>query len=723
MSINSRSNDVSVSNGPYLAKVVNHLDPTYMGSLEVTIMRAIPGRSDTKGANVIVRYCTPFFGSTSAQFEGNNSADFNDVQKSYGFWMVPPDIGATVMVMFIDGDINQGYWFGCVPDLYQNQMTPGIAASQYSAVAPADESKYGTRLLPVAEYHKSSRDMSVPNPDTFTKAVHPFADRLLQQGLLLDTIRGVTSSSARREVPSMVFGISTPGPVDTSVNAPRKAVGFKDSSSVRIPVSRLGGTTFVMDDGDKDGQNELVRIRTRTGHQILLHNSSDLIYIGNSKGTAWIELTSNGKMDVYCEDSISMRTKGDFNLRADRDFNIEAGRNFNVATQKDMNINVNEKYSTICDEMLTKISGDFDLSMLGKFNTAVSGEHNIQVGGVSKYSVKGKLSIGSGANLAIQSAAQLGITGAEIRNTAGRIELNGPSADLADPAGPAASPVALNLYSVPQRDGTVGWSNGNFYKTGDLLTIMQRVPSHEPWDQHENINPAQFTLEKTSTAIQPTQKAANGAVIEGAPSANPAYPAKNGPASDRGTLKNQPFSWSTDQPFLTKVKEVATRLQFDAFDLIAIMNLESARTFDPYIQNNLGYTGLIQFGNDAAKGLGTTTATLREMGRVEQMEYVYKYFNKLWGWPNAKCPNPTLVNLYLTVLLPAFRFAGPDEKIADATNPKSANWYRANPSFDPQRLGYFTPAMVEKTVTLHRREIEQVLAKANVGADLIVPTA
>ena len=151
------------------------------------------------------------------------------------------------------------------------------------------------------------------------------------------------------------------------------------------------------------------------------------------------------------------------------------------------------------------------------------------------------------------------------------------------------------------------------------------------------------------------------------------------------------------------------------------MNLESARTFDPYIQNNLGYTGLIQFGNDAAKGLGTTTAALREMSRVQQMDYVYSYFHKLWGWPNAKCPNPTLVNLYLTVLLPAFRFSAPDEKIADASNAKSAGWYNANKGFDPTRLGYFTPAMVEKTVTMHRREIEQVLSKAKVGEDLVVP--
>ena len=722
MAINSRTSDVRVSPGPLLAKVVNHLDTTYMGSLEVSLLRATPGNPKTETSNVIVRYCSPFFGATSAAFEGNNSSDFNDVQKSYGMWMVPPDIGTTVMVFFIDGDVNQGYWFGCVPDLFQNHMTPGIAASQFAAIGPGDEAYYGTKLLPVAEYHKGSRGLEVPNPDTFTKPVHPFADRLLEQGLLLDTIRGVTSSSARREVPSQVYGISTPGPLDTRTNAPRKQVGFHGSSQVKVPVSRLGGSTFVMDDGDKDGQNELVRIRTRTGHQILLHNSSDLIYIGNAKGTAWIELTSNGKIDIFGQDSISVRTMGDFNFRADRDFNLEAGRNFNIAVGQNYNLNVDQKVSVIGDEFLGQFSGSYDLSVSSTLKVKSNGALSISTGAEMKQQSSGKFSIASSNSVNIGGNSRVDLTSAEIRQTAGRIELNGPAATGPDTADAPTTPVALNLFAVPQRASSAGWSNGNFYKTSDLLSIMQRVPSHEPWDQHENINPAQFTLEKTSSDITPATKTQNGATIDAAPSANPPYPAKNGPANDRGTVQTKPFSWSTDQPFLTKVKEVAGSLKFDPIDLLAIMNLESARTFDPAIQNNLGYTGLIQFGKDAAKGLGTTTDALKQLSRVQQMDYVYKYFNKLWGWPNAKCPNPTLVNLYLTVLLPAFRFAGPDEKIADATNPKSAAWYKANPAFDPQKLGYFTPSMVEKTVSLHRREVLAVLAKANVKEDLVVPT-
>ena len=61
-----------------------------------------------------------------------------------------------------------------------------------------------------------------------------------------------------------------------------------------------------------------------------MHTSEDLIYINNSRGTCWIEMSSNGKLDVYAQDSISFHTEVDMNFVADRDINFEAGRNINM---------------------------------------------------------------------------------------------------------------------------------------------------------------------------------------------------------------------------------------------------------------------------------------------------------------------------------------------------------------------------------------------------------
>lgn len=495
------------SPGPFLAEVTNHLDSTYMGMLEVALLKGMPSITKEKGETYVVRYLSPFAGTTSQRFEGNNSSDFNDVQKSYGFWMVPPDVGTTVMVIFIDGDPNQGYYFGCVQDIFQNHMTPGIAASKRTAMTDEQRRKYGTDYLPVAEFHKSSKK-TILDPERYDKPIHPFADRLLQQGLLLDTVRGVTSSSARREVPSSVFGISTPGPIDDSPGAPRKEIGY--DTKIRIPVSRLGGSTFVMDDGDVNGQNELVRLRTRTGHQILMHNSQDLIYIANSKGTAWIELTSNGKIDIYAQDSVSIHTEADFNFRADRDINFEAGRNIHIRSGKNMETNIGGyNYLVVDGEQKISIRGAKNEAVGETVKLSVGNDFNLSVSNGIKQTAGAGVDIGGEGNINIGTAAtiNLGANG-NIIGSGAAIHWNGPAAAAPASADAAETPPLLSIYSLPNRSTGAGWANGNFYKSESIKSIMQRVPTHEPWDQHENVNPPKFTPAATDATL--ADRSANG---------------------------------------------------------------------------------------------------------------------------------------------------------------------------------------------------------------------
>jgi hypothetical protein len=444
------SGEPPVPAGIYLAEVVGHLDTTYMGILDVRLHRPV-GNAVVAGQTYPAKYMTPFYGVTSQSTTSKNDT-YVDTQKSYGMWMVPPDIGTTVIVVFVNGDAKYGYWVGCVPDEGMNFMLPGIAATQKVV---EDTKTTDAERVPVAEYNKKVNDGAQPDATKVKKAQHPLAKALSTQGLLKDDTRGITTSSARREVPSMVFGISTPGPLDKA--GPQGLVG-PDDDQISIPVNRLGGSTFVMDDGDDkflrktlasngppeyarlendetDGNatiphNELVRIRTRTGHQILLHNSEDLIYIGNAKGTTWIELTSNGKIDIFADDSISIHTKNDLNIRAERDINIEAGRNMNLKGLAKLHVEGNavESVSTTT----TKIT--------------------------------------SGTTSHINSKT----THLE---TAGKIYMNSKNK--------AEAAVALTTLQLPTEEGET------------LESIMARVPMHEPWPHHENLDPKSFVPTKT----------------------------------------------------------------------------------------------------------------------------------------------------------------------------------------------------------------------------------
>lgn len=386
--------------GPFLAKVVNHLDPAYMGTLEVEILRPVGNDEKSDGQLHQVRMMSPFWGQTSVDHVGADPNDYNNTQKSYGMWFVPPDPGATVVVIFINGDPKRGYWIGCVPDESVNFMVPGIAATEY-----AIDAKNGERY-PVAEYNKKITE-TVADATKVKKPKHPMADVLTAQGLLKDDIRGITTSSARREVPSAVYGISTPGPLDKRNGAKRGKIGTKNSPVNNAFVSRLGGSSFVMDDGDDkylrkgpastsppvyaavdQGEtggdptiphNELVRIRTRTGHQILLHNSEDLIYIGNARGTTWIELTSNGKIDIYAKDDISMHTEGNFNVTADKNINLTAKEN--------INLNAKNIFETATSNIEIKAGADGRITVQN-LQENISGAHYYTLTG-SSYTAKG----------------------------------------------------------------------------------------------------------------------------------------------------------------------------------------------------------------------------------------------------------------------------------------------------------------------------------------------
>ena len=574
--------------GPFLARIVSHLDPNYMGVLEVELLHPTGNQNSKEGQIHQVRYMSPFAGITSVAYIDENN-DYNSTQKSYGMWMVPPDVGSTVVVFFIDG---KGYWFGCIMDPNMNFMVPGYAATSYQVDGTEER-------VPVAEYNKKVNDISARDTTQIPKPVHiPQQTIFTTQGLLKDDVRGITTSSARRETPSAVFGISTPGPVDK--NGPKGKVGKFEHVIPEAFISRLGGSSFVMDDGDDkflrkttptdgppeyaaveddetDGlkdipHNELIRIRTRTGHQILLHNSEDLIYIGNAKGTSWIELSSDGKIDIYAEDSVSLHTKQDLNFYADRDINIEAGRNLNIkvaeemhthvladqilivdANQKihvkaavditydttythhvvgDVNILFDANYlhhvvadvdwvydanwkhdvsgqvdwsfqqglnwdvgggsgggatvnSTIFGSEVVKRTGNVDYTVVGNRKITTTGNLDINSGGYNNFTAGASTSIKSaGSHKETASQIHMNSSGDAADTAASAAEPGG--ADAASEASEAILPKELKTHSVPDEEGN------------ELTqSIMRRIPTHEPWPHHENLDPEKFKPDQT----------------------------------------------------------------------------------------------------------------------------------------------------------------------------------------------------------------------------------
>lgn len=436
------------------AEVMDNTDAAKMGRLRVFV-QGTQGSKLEKNNWRTVLWSSPFAGATNLNLSikgGDTEETFSGTQRSYGMWMTPPDIGNLVIVAFVDGNVNMGVCLGCLMQPGMNHMIPGIAKGQtFSEKDPKP-------ITPLAEHNRKGEeakkldlyDNSTTKPkDNVIRAKHePMFTSLTTQGLENDNIRGLTDSSARRESPSGVFGFLTPG-----------------------------GHHFVMDDLSQ----KHIRLRTVGGAQILLDDTNSTVYVINSKGTGWVEISENGKIELWGADSISMRSEKDVNIRADRDLNLESGRHTNIRAHK---TDANGQPKPTTD--LGSVKGNVHIQSAGSFKVATGTDvaDNIDM------STTGTTNIYSGVN---HNFTALGVSNINAAGghfeTASVIHMNGPVAGTATPV----SGIDLQVDA----DGNLFYTNVLQTRTGSALndprqteanrgSINTRFPTREPYPYHES---------------------------------------------------------------------------------------------------------------------------------------------------------------------------------------------------------------------------------------------
>jgi Type VI secretion system/phage-baseplate injector OB domain len=366
-----KSAGTHISPGPYVGIVKNVIDPLYSGKLQVYIPE-LGGDPTDKTSWKNMMYATPFYGRTNIQ----DGSSYAGSPHSYGMWFVPPDIDNKVLCMFVNGDPARGYWFACIPDWPALHMVPGIAA-------PVDNSN----VAPVVD-HYDSKD----NPQGLSavrgldKFVHEDQRAIWdKQGLTQDLDRGPGRSSAQRETPSAVFGISTPGrPIqDDDPKLYPDNLGFTSGGTTQKTPGQLsgvygrkGGHTFVMDDGDYQGNNQMFRLRSASGHMILMNDTKEFIYIINSKGTSWIEMTKEGAINIFAQSQMNITAKDGFSLETGGSLKLHGST---VDIVADNGLSLQGADVNVLASGSTKIAGKQSLHLHSKKNTYLTGEQCIQI--------------------------------------------------------------------------------------------------------------------------------------------------------------------------------------------------------------------------------------------------------------------------------------------------------------------------------------------------------
>jgi hypothetical protein len=274
--------------GLYSAKIVDNVDENFEGHVWVELLgQNRPSDKDSKEERHSyhkIRRPMPFGGNP----EGTNFTN------SYGAVFQPPTPGTEVLVGFT-GQSQEGFLLGVMPIPTKNTQVPGLPIGQLEG-----SDGVGSVL--------DNSNNSDNTGDTYVR--HPIANANTLQGVRLDGARGVGSSGSRRESPINVSGFLTAA--GHSIVMDDGTTAFNEDRSLTPDKNR------------QPGKNNLIRIRSGSGAQILLNDSAGIVYIINQNGSGWIQLDSFGNVDIYAGGTISMRAESDINFYADGSFNVDA---------------------------------------------------------------------------------------------------------------------------------------------------------------------------------------------------------------------------------------------------------------------------------------------------------------------------------------------------------------------------------------------------------------
>jgi hypothetical protein len=438
---------------PVIGIVKDNIDSTRTGRISVALQDGKGSLEPDEGPWTSVQHLSTFFGSVRPS-AGSGSDDYGSYKtnpSAYGQWQAPPDIGTKVVCIFVNGDPDAGYYIGAISEPETLQMVPAIGSSESVTLNEGEAKSYGgATRLPVTNLNTNNTDKADSNEFLNTpRPVHSYTASIMsQQGIIRDPVRGPISSSAQREPASRVgWGVSTPGrPIYeggyNDENLPENLSGGK-SEQLKV-VSRRGGHSIVMDDGDIIGRDQLIRIRTSLGHQILMSDDGQTLMLLHSNGQSYIELGKEGTVDVFAMNSINLRTQGDFNIHADRDVNIQAMENLNIQAK---NIHTNSE-----EETKSRAGTEYRISALTNFTAKAGFGAAIKAGG--------EASLVGGVMAVIKAKL--------------RISLNSGSPILK----PKDVPI---IPLIAQTDTLFDKEKGWAAAPAKLLTIASRTPAHYPW--------------------------------------------------------------------------------------------------------------------------------------------------------------------------------------------------------------------------------------------------
>ena len=457
-----------------VGRIVDTNDPLQMGRVRVFI----PGL-DRDSLRVIevpfAIYCSPMAGHQQIQSRGPEDNVYTSGPVAYGLFSIPK-VGTDVLVGFLNGDPTLRFWFGA---LYGISLTGTLPHGRYtfnnpkSPVPGALDGPLSAAEQPIQPLYENlttayTRTTATASNDgginlnprkNFEWRVRGADYQAAALGNIQKNLSGQVISSLAddrnykyTEEDGTLFknGDYTQGYAKSRVE-PKATYdeslvdGGENLDPQTYSWTTPGFSSISMDDRP---ENARIRLRTGSGHQIILDDTNERIYISTVEGNNWIEMDQSGNIDIYAARRVSIHSAMDVNITTDGTFRVNAKQGIHLDSEQEVRITSKQdthikSYSTLRAESSgdTNIQsgGDTNISTGKNLNASSTGNVNINAIGVGAWTTGSSLNLSAGSNILM---------------TATEIDMNGATAAT---AAVAAVANASDAY------------------------FTNRVPEHEPW--------------------------------------------------------------------------------------------------------------------------------------------------------------------------------------------------------------------------------------------------
>jgi hypothetical protein len=365
-------------------QVVQTDDPDQMGRVKIWIP-AIDGETFDVSRLPWADYASPLAGFTVDYPAGEGTE--NNAHTAYGFWAIPK-IGATVVCFFLAGDPRRRFYFASTVRLHRNRSLPaGRNVDGYANNGPFGDAGDGSGL----QFNKIE--------PSYTNLRDQFQDRVNES-------EAQTRGAYERQVAQPNFD------KDGSEGYSRSPIPGADGQyldSQTYCFVTPGRNAVIMQD---DLANARLRLKTANGHQVILDDANERIYVSSDKGKSWLEMDSDGHVHIFGAASYSVRAAEDINFYADKNINLEAGLSINLkSTGGDIKISTEKN-------LHLKSNGKSLFSACGTMN--VSSEKNLYLFGAS-------VDVSSEGDVTATAGRDMDLKASNTKLGGGRIDLNGPT--------------------------------------------------------------------------------------------------------------------------------------------------------------------------------------------------------------------------------------------------------------------------------------------------------